>query len=89
MGTTAWIAAGLAAGLLANMRVSGKRSRGLILLSRPHSFFSFPGRLAAIAELGSFLAGEKAAAAAASTHPLPVTDRIPPPAAVPNGSAAS
>ena len=32
MGVIAWIAAGLAAGLLANMLLPGKRSRGLIFI---------------------------------------------------------
>jgi hypothetical protein len=46
----------------------------------------FPAPLmTTIAELGSFLAREKAAA---STPPLPLTDRIPPPAPAANGSAA-
>jgi hypothetical protein len=38
-----------------------------------------------IAELGAFLAREKAAA----TPPLPLADRIPPPAPAANGSAVS
>jgi regulator of protease activity HflC (stomatin/prohibitin superfamily) len=47
----------------------------------------FPAPLmTTIAELGSFLAREKAAA---STPPLPLADRIPPPAPAANGSAAS
>ena len=46
----------------------------------------FPAPLmTTIAELGSFLAREKAAA---STQPLPFADRIPPPAPAANGSAA-
>ena len=47
----------------------------------------FPAPLmTTIAELGSFLAREKAAA---STPPVPLADRIPPPAPAANGSAAS
>ena len=47
----------------------------------------FPAPLmTTIAELGSFLAREKAAA---STPPLPLADRIPPPTPAANGSAAS
>jgi len=47
----------------------------------------FPAPLmTTIAELGAFLAREKAAA---STQPLPFADRIPPPAPAANGSAAS
>src|SRR6202046_2269027 len=47
----------------------------------------FPAPLmTTIAELGSFLAREKAAA---STPPLPLADRIPPPAPAANGSAAN
>jgi uncharacterized membrane protein YeaQ/YmgE (transglycosylase-associated protein family) len=34
MGVIAWIAVGLAAGLLANMLLPGKRSRGLIFTGR-------------------------------------------------------
>ena len=46
----------------------------------------FPAPLmTTIAELGSFLAREKAAA---STPPIPLADRIPPPAPAANGSAA-
>jgi regulator of protease activity HflC (stomatin/prohibitin superfamily) len=47
----------------------------------------FPAPLmTTIAELGSFLAREKAAA---STPPLPLADRIPPPTPAANGSAAN
>jgi hypothetical protein len=46
----------------------------------------FPAPLmTTIAELGAFLAREKAAA----TPPLPLADRIPPPAPAANGSAVS
>jgi uncharacterized membrane protein YeaQ/YmgE (transglycosylase-associated protein family) len=72
MGIIAWIAVGLAAGLLANMLLPGKRARGLIFtgltgitavlgggwtvsLFRAHGLGSFPGWLAALAEVAVLL----------------------------------
>ncbi len=72
MGIIAWIAVGLTAGLIANILLPGKRSRGLIFtaltgitavlgggwtadLVRADGLGSFPGWLAALAEVAVLL----------------------------------
>jgi uncharacterized membrane protein YeaQ/YmgE (transglycosylase-associated protein family) len=76
MGIIAWIALGMAAALLANILLPGKRSLGLIFIC----LTSFTGTLGGgwavslfrahglSAELGSFLAREQAAAGPLAPH---------------------
>ena len=61
MGIIAWIALGMAAALLANMLLPGKRSRGLIFICLA-CFTAALGAKIINGELGSLLAREQAVA---------------------------
>jgi uncharacterized membrane protein YeaQ/YmgE (transglycosylase-associated protein family) len=81
----AWITLGMAAALLANLLLPGKRSRGLIFICLACFTGALGGGWAAQTTLGSVLAREQAAARPLSLAGGP----LPPSAAASNGAAVS
>jgi uncharacterized membrane protein YeaQ/YmgE (transglycosylase-associated protein family) len=82
MGVIAWIAVGLAAGLLANMLLPGKRSRGLIFTSLTGTTAALGGGWTASLFRSQGLASVPGWLAA-------LAERIPPPAPAANAPAAN